>query len=380
MGIAEVRAKLNEALALLDAMETPSYDYSVNFASLSDLSAFMASTGYAGTYSLDNGLSMAGARTNKLFPSNDFVMWSKSGATVVSENGWQKITETATNSSHEVFKAIPANSGKHTLSLTAKAGTCSKFRLWLTQAANGYYAEVDLAAGTITPAIAWGTGTPLGSSITPLGNGEYRVTVSGIQGGGYFDIAMMSGNAWQYLGTSRTLFVKECQFEAGDTTAYIPTTTAPVSTPSTRLERNVPAPESVLKRMKIVTSPAGGDYEVFYHFDNNENNANYADTELFRYGNNLHVRTTHLNTVIQEVITPCQNNSVYVVAWHTSANGLYVSINGSAVVSRPGDTFKPMTRERLNGNLTGDRVANGKLLEDSTTFNVPLPNLQELSV
>jgi hypothetical protein len=375
-----IRAAVAAILAQCDALDGfPQPDYSADYVAGNYINP-NAFTGPKVVTSL--GLSMLADRTNKLYPSNDFTSWAKSGLTVAEENGWQKLTESAVNSSHECYRPIPANTGKHTLSLLAKAGTCTKFRLWLTQAANGYYAEVDLAAGTITPALAWGSGVPLGSSIAPLGGGEYRVTLSGAHGGGYYDIAMMNGSAWQYTGTGRTLYIKECQFEAGEATAYIPTTAMPVTIQGTRLQRTITPPTSVTKKMVICTAAeSASDYEVFYHLDNNQNNANYADTELFRYMGSLYVRTTHQNTVYRETSIPVANDTVYTVAWTTSANGLKVSFNGSEVIELAGDTYNSgLTHERINGNLTGDRVAKGYILSDATWFNLSPTNAQLMSL
>lgn len=393
--VTSIRTKLAEIDELLDGIsiddpaENPSWlpvigtstpDYHADYVNghywsgeeRADIDAFLTATSFTGTTSLNGGLSLAAPRTNKLFPSNDLSGWLKSGVTVSTESGWQKINEGTANSSHECYKAVTA-SGLHTLSLKCKAGTASKFRLWLTAAAIGFYVDVDLSNGTIGSATNWGSASSLSASITDLGAGEYLVSVTGSctpSGQAYYDIAIMNGANWQYTGTSRYLYVKECQFEQGSLSAYIPTTTAAVTIPTSQLTRTITAPAQVTKRLKIQIAPQNAtDFEVFYHLDNNENNSNYADTELFREGTSLKVRTTHQNTVYRETALTVANNDIVTVAWTTSTSGLLVSFNGATAVSLSGDTFElGLIKERINGNITGARIGMGKILEDATWF------------
>lgn len=339
-----------------------------------DIDAFLTASTFTGTTVLNGGLSLAAPHTNKLFNSNDFTGWSKSGTTVSTDTGWQKINEGTGTAGHECYKAVSFTSGQlHTLSGKFKVGTATKFRLWLTAAAIGFYVDVDLSAGTVGTATSWGGASSLSAGITSLGGGEYHVWVSGIcspSGQAYYDIAIMNGANWQYTGTSRYIYAKECQFEQGSLSAYIPTTTAAVTIPTSQLTRTITAPTQVTKRMKIQIAPATAtDYEVFYHLDNNENNADYADTELFREGTSLKVRTTHNNTVYRETALTVANNDIVTVAWTTSASGLLVSFNGATAVSLSGDTFElGLIKERINGNITGARIGLGKILEDATWF------------
>lgn len=396
-----IRTKLNEISGLLDSIYTeampesayPTWlpmlnndsppDYFANYVSqdywaangvCTDIFAFKTASGFVGTTSLSDGLWCGPSKGNKLFHSNDFSLWHKAGVSTTTESGWQKITEATSTGAHECYKEVSFIPGNlHTLSGYFKAGTATKFRLWCTAAAVGFYVDVDLSTGTIGAPTSWGSSSSLNAGITVESDGVYRVWVSGVCWPTYrcyFDICILDEAGWQYTGTGRHIYAKECQFEMGSVSDYREAVDAPATLPTSQITRTITPPVAVTKRMKIKIAPqAASDYEVFYHLDNGQNNSNYADTELFRENTDLWIRTTHMNTVYRQGKLQVSNSDVVTVAWTTSTSGLLISFNGGPAYSLPGDTFNNgLTKERVNGNITGVRIANGSVLEDATWF------------
>lgn len=131
---------------------------------------------------------------------------------------------------------ISANSA-HTLSYYVKSYGPQYVSLTFddTATTNGLSATFDLVNGTVSrTATAYGTGTASGSSITPIGNGWYRISVSGTAGTGVsfarciLTIAPNSTAQFSsYTGNGFSgIYVWGAQLEAGTfATTYIPTST-----------------------------------------------------------------------------------------------------------------------------------------------------------
>jgi len=184
------------------------------------------------------GLLIEEQRTNLLLRSAAFdnASWSKSGSTVTanattSPDGTadaDKLVETATTGQHRASQAVTVTSGvAYTYSIYAKAAERTSIWVRIIGAATFAGCIVDLTNGAIT-------GTTGTSTATNVGNGWYRITVSGTSDSTtatvYANLIDGAGaNTYTGDGTSG-LFVWGAQVEAGAfATSYIPTVTSQVT-------------------------------------------------------------------------------------------------------------------------------------------------------
>ena len=178
------------------------------------------------------GLLIEEARTNAYIYSQDFNdgSWTKSATTIgndveVSPDGTQnadKLIETATTATHLMFRSMtPVSGTAYTFSVYAKAAERIAFRL---NAGGGFNIQATFNLSTVTATLGSGTAT----SITPVGNGWYRCTVSGTSS------STSSGQCQTILGTgtyagdgTSGMYFWGAQLEVGAfATSYIPTTNA----------------------------------------------------------------------------------------------------------------------------------------------------------
>ena len=198
------------------------------------------------------GLLIEESRTNLTTYSSQFdnATWNKVGATItadtiVSPDGTLNadgMYETAVTSEHQINNTNPTFSAStaYTLSVYAKpigGRNCTLF--WYTNSVNTVLtATFDITAGTIvTAATASGSAPPtsVSAAITAVGNGWYRVSISGTTTGtagvGAIRIHAASGTSNSYAGdTSKGIFIWGAQLEAGAfATSYIPTVASQVT-------------------------------------------------------------------------------------------------------------------------------------------------------
>jgi hypothetical protein len=170
-------------------------------------------------------------RTNVLTYSNTFsnAAWVKeNGATVTagqsgydgSTNAWKLEAPTA-GSSRDIFHIYSA-SAPLTFSVYAKAGSTDWIRINLSGIGNQYF---NLANGTA------GSGSGIPYSITPAGNGYYRISISGLTGSiAAVYIFLASGDVDINVSAGDNIYIQDAQLETSDiATDYIPTTTTAVS-------------------------------------------------------------------------------------------------------------------------------------------------------
>lgn len=195
------------------------------------------------------GILVEEARTNNVLTSTDFANttnWTSDGLAsrtlnvtgAYGQTSLATLTENTSTSAHGVFAASgnrPSLSGTLTMSAFLKAGTRRYVSVFsaAVSTSNGFYAIVDTQNWTITEAALSGTGTYVASSLTSLGNGIYRVSVSGtINAGPANAVACVYGSnsatpgaiSPSYLGDGSTIIVGDLQLEAGSfATSYIPT-------------------------------------------------------------------------------------------------------------------------------------------------------------
>lgn len=186
------------------------------------------------------GLLIEEARTNLATNSSDFTTWTAYQASVSSD---PLITTTAPNTAEQAQKLIEntvtdqhrlaknftvVDSTVYTYSVYAKASGRTRFRIRLgtSGAAGTFLGSADFELSTGVVAASSGVTTP---SITNVGNGWYRCTVTDTSSGTVSGVAliMMVGGAVSYEGDNTSgMFFWGFQLEAGAfPTSYIPTTT-----------------------------------------------------------------------------------------------------------------------------------------------------------
>lgn len=223
----------------------------------------------------DLGLLIEESRTNLVLQSQAFgTTWSTGNITVtpdttVAPDGAttaDTLTENTANTSHAVFQNIVLGATTTaTFSAYVKAGTRNFVYInYITTSGNWIAAVFDLSNSAATTASQTGMGATSGTinstSQSALGNGWFRISLTGMANGanGAISIATApaaSGNSFSafgyitFVGTTSTLMVWGAQGEAGSfPTSYIPTTTTSV----TRAADNVTATGALLT---VLTSP-----------------------------------------------------------------------------------------------------------------------------
>lgn len=374
MTIADVRSKLVEAIALIDALDAPLLGTPV--------------------YTLNN-LQLQETRTNVAFPSS-MQGWSLGNATLAFNSETapdntqtaSRLYENANNGIHEVYKTCILSTGLNCVSFYVKAGTASKGRVWLVNGGTGIYADFDLAAGTIEAPGKYGTATPLKSFIENVGNGWYRVAVSGTVGipNAFADVSVRNdAGLSEYAGTGKYLIVCNAQCEAGGfPSSYIPTVAAAVTRQGNAVISTMPALTQVTMLLNAKTPAAWPtDYAVLLHVDGNTTSP-YNDLELFQDAAGvLTLRVTYNNSIYSEisfgVLAP---NTTFKLAFSANASGLRASFNGGAIQQAAIPTWpNNLTYRRFGTQLQGIRCWNGWLYK-ADQWNVVATDsqLQALSV
>jgi hypothetical protein len=190
-------------------------------------------------------------RTNLLQRSEEFdnAYWGKTRSSITPNivvapdgtlTGDKLVEDTTASNTHSTFLAaavtVAANTA-HTVTAFFKAGERTRCGLNMFNSAftNGVRSDINLSAGTVTTEIL-GTATSVSTSISSVGNGWFRVSVTAIVDNSSTAINVQislrdaSGNA-SYTGDGYSgVYIWGAQLEVGAfPTSYIPTTTATVT-------------------------------------------------------------------------------------------------------------------------------------------------------
>lgn len=192
-----------------------------------------------------------GINTNYALRSQEFdnASWVKTRAsvsanTLAAPNGSTTadtlIEDATASSTHYAFLSnlVSTPNTVYTFSVYAKTKERSQIRLYVQEGAAGagfFYAYFDVTAGTVLTSTQGGTGQLLATSITSVGSGWYRCTVTGIYGttGTTLDafVQLAVGGTATYSGNGTSgLYIWGAQLEARAAVGrYIPTTSAAVT-------------------------------------------------------------------------------------------------------------------------------------------------------
>ena len=184
-------------------------------------------------------------RTNLLTYSEQFdnAAWTKTRSsitanTVVAPDGTltgdKLVEDTTASNTHVASQNITVSTEtNYTGSLYVKAAEKTRIRI-VINVTGGVYADANLSAGTIGAATAFSGGTATASSITPVGNGWYRITVTGFgtSTNGSLQIELLDASGSRtYTGDGYSgIYLWGAQVEQGSfPTSYIPTVASQVT-------------------------------------------------------------------------------------------------------------------------------------------------------
>ena len=192
---------------------------------------------YNGSSWVSKGLLVEEQRTNSLRQSNTFnTTWVALDGTVVANSGtspdgtnnaWKLNELATTTAAHGIYQTLTIPGGACNWSIFAKAGERSWLQFLAYNSTTNFPTWFNLSNGTIGTNAAGNTAT-----ITPVGNGWYRCSLTRSAGADYAQIytANADNNA-SYLGqVGNGIYIYGAQVETGSfPTSYIPTTTAAVT-------------------------------------------------------------------------------------------------------------------------------------------------------
>ena len=192
---------------------------------------------YNGSSWVSKGLLVEEQRTNNLRQSNSFsTTWVLLDGAVVANSGtspdgtnnaWKMNELATTTHAHGIYQTLTIPGGACTWSIYAKAGERSWLQFLSYNSTTNFPTWFNLSNGTVGTNAAGNTAT-----ITPIGNGWYRCSITRSAGADYAQFYTANGdNNGSYLGeVGKGIYIFGAQVETGSfPTSYIPTTTAAVT-------------------------------------------------------------------------------------------------------------------------------------------------------
>ena len=351
------------------------------------------------------GLLIEEARTNRAFPSNNFLGWTTDNVTV---------TANQTTSPDGTVSAALLNSGTGTSqhqifvfstgftvglpftgSVYAKAGTGRYLTICLIgDTARGGYANFDLIGGNVTQSGALsGGGTFNSASITAVGNGFYRLTVtatSTADSQAYISYATSNtatyvpdaGGRKVYTGTGETYYIWGPQFEQGSfPTSYIPTAGGPVSRSADTASMtgtNFSSWYNATAGAFLVQfdTPASGTRIISAADDNTANN----NIQMLTSGTDPTFLVTTSGTAQASIDAgTVAANTVYKFAGTYSANDFAACISGGTVGADTSGTIPTVDRLRIGAGQAGNTLCGHVALLNYYPQRLPNATLQSLT-
>lgn len=250
---------------------------------------------------------------------------------------------------------------------------------------NGAEVEVDLSAGTLSNGVATGTGGYTGSSIANVGNGWYRVSLSGTIAAGNTDgTPIIEIGAAGHVGdAAKGIYAWGAQVELGAfPTSYIPTTTAQVTRAEDLASMSLPGSFSATEGAAYVDwftevsdNPTTAQYTLFINDgagDTNNSififrNANENLVLLIKDGGveqaNFGFKTTHNTGRVQMII-----------AWKLN-DFIAIDDGDAGITDTTGTVPTGLTTLTIGNRVSGGRNADG-FLAGITLWNLRLPTGQ----
>jgi hypothetical protein len=322
------------------------------------------------------------ARTNLSLRSEEFsnAYWDKTNnVTVTADNvvapdgttTADTLSEGTANNVHYIYPGVPGYSltaAGYTFSAYLKYADLPNVRMLFVTGgfADGGYVDIDLSSGTIGAATNVGAGVATGATITAIGSGWYRVTLS-ITGTAviYFPVIrpLSAALALSYLGTNRTIGLWGVQVELGSfATSYIKTTTGTV----TRAIDNISLLTSAFPYSATVGSittafNVKGVGATIVAASLSDGTANERISSFAHTGSHLMMVDGGVTQDDIDAGTVAINTNTKIsTAWQLNSTG--AAINGAAAVAGDGTaTIPTMTTLRLMNRYDGTVAATGHL-------------------
>lgn len=320
------------------------------------------------------GLLIEEARTNLVTYSEDFTnaSWVKTGLTVTANSSTSpdgSMTAdllTSSGSGTNRARVSTAMSGAHSYSIFAKAGTGSFIQI-LDGASGNYFANFDIGAGVVG-----GKGNLVTSSISDVGNGWYRCTMStdGSVAGLNFNIYIVNNASAPYGSSSTspdTVYVYGAQLEAGSfPTSYIPTSGATATRAADIASISVDNFGYNQKAGTVVVEADTFSTEVNNHQDFNLLAPSAPSVNSIHSGSRvgggvagqytLWVQSGGSTVVLISKTSVISDNTVYKSAWTASENDFALTVDGRSVVTDTSGVMPSAATEARIGYGTYGRI------------------------
>ena len=192
------------------------------------------------------GLLVEEARTNLLLRSEEFgTTWTATRASVSTDatlapsgatTADKLVEDTTATNTHQIQQTVTlvANT-TYATSFYIKSSERTELRLLFSAGSDGINAAFNLSTGVATAQANTGSGVIASATLTPVGNGWFRATATGLisptSTSATLTLRLLSSGSNSYTGDGTSgLFLYGAQLEAGAfATSYIPTTSATVT-------------------------------------------------------------------------------------------------------------------------------------------------------
>ena len=295
--------------------------------------------------------------------------------TFVGADWTENTAATTTRLMSQTFTITAGQTVTTSLFVKQKPGAARHFRIQTASAGtNGFAAYFNLTTGTValqTAALGTGTAVTNSATITPVGNGWYRISASGtvdpaatsVSGIGFMQDTPSGSAAYTGDGTSG-LYIWGAQVEVGAfPTSYIPTTTTALTRSADVASVNTLSPwyNAAEGTLYVEASPQASNVATMALADINNGTVNER-VGLFKLG-------TTGNAALIALVSGSVQGSTNSGAWTATGKlaGAYKlddfasSLNGSAAAIDPTGTIPTVTQLNLGRRGDGGNILTGHL-------------------